>query len=72
MKSGYQYHLFKRSCSIVFFIFITLNQTFGQDSIPKNSGFSGFIRPGVGLIWSESNMIAGNKFTQFEIQASLH
>ena len=49
----------------VIFVFIFIAPLSAQDSIPKESGFSGFIRPGAGLIWSRSNLIAGNTLTQF-------
>lgn len=41
---------------------LATNTAHALDPIPGESGFSGFVRAGVGVINLESNMVAGNRF----------
>lgn len=46
------------SVSIVILLFFVANLAMALDPIPEESGFSGFIRPGVGYLNFKSNMVA--------------
>lgn len=48
-------------CGCTFFA----NKSLAQDPIPQESGVSGFFRPGLGVFWVRSNMIAGNRMLSF-------
>ena len=41
---------------------LATNTAYALDPIPGESGFSGFVRAGVGVLNLESNMVAGNRF----------
>lgn len=47
---------------IVSFLLLCLTSAYALDSVPKESGFSGFLRLGGGALNYKSNMVAGNDF----------